>query len=665
MKATSRSAKAKEEGDASKRASLLSRLGCKSEEEILLTVPKDFVDFRHPVRDVSEELIGSVAYFQLTLVQTELQNKSKQICGWAGQPHRLTMTCADAKGTRVKVVVFGNVWAWKDARAGDEVHVQGELKEFNRVLFVTGCQAVEARCRGRIAPIYPGKKGSVKSEDVGSAVADAMHQIERAGYALVAKAGLREADFKRETGFDSGMGLLRAMHEPRSTQEAAKAVDVARRMAADAVVRASVAARQRAAIQASALLITNGDVEELKKRLPFTLTQDQGKAIDEIIDDLRSPFPMRRLLSGDVGTGKSAVFMVAAAAALKAGATVGILAPSLLVVEQICRELGEFYPEVKVHEVRQGGQTGEGINVGTTALLNAAARDGRAFDLVITDEQQKFGVHQKTGVVDAHTNVLEATATAIPRTQALIQFGGMDLSVLRQVPVEKVIQTYITSAKSEDDERRLVRHFSEVVARGFQVAAIYPQVGQQDGDKPGRDDPGYKTVQAAADRWEAVFPGMVAILHGRMSTEEKTEALRKMLTKEKRILISSIVVEVGVTIPSLTAMLIVNPERYGLNQIHQLRGRLARKGGHGKLFLRVDESMEELTRDKPDVLDRLTAVKECNDGFELAERDMELRGFGDVQDQSKSQSGSARSLFWGVKLRAADLKDAARRLKLS
>lgn len=147
-----------------------------------------------------------------------------------------------------------------------------------------------------------------------------------------------------------------------------------------------------------------------------------------------------------------------------------------------------------------------------------------------------------------------------------------------------------------------------------------------------------------------------------MTGDEKTAVIRDMHAMKFQILISSVVIEVGVTLPSLKAMMIVNPERYGLSQIHQLRGRLARKGGNGRLFLVVDEPVEKLRAEKPEMLERLETLVECQDGFELAERDMEMRGFGDVTTRSNTQSGSARCLFWGITVSGDDLMHAAKRL---
>lgn len=550
---------------------------------------------------------------------------------------------------------------------GDCIHVYGEVSLYADRIQLAKARLVNEREQGQILGVYPGKAGQIKGETIEEKVRQAWGLMDRAAKILLDKAALKEDEFPKDCGFADAASLIRGLHNPRNLEEGMKASNAARRLAADAMVRRAMAGRLRPTSEKSRIEISNHSVREAISALPFKLTGDQVRAIRDIVCDLRSNVPMRRLISGDVGTGKSATFMVPAVCVYKAGLSVGIVAPSLLVVEQLARELRQYYPNVPVIEVTKGAKLGEGILVGTTALLNAAKKAGMVFNLFITDEQQKFSVGQKESVVGPHTNVLEATATAIPRTLALTQFGGMNQSILKEVPTSKTIHTHIISMASESDCIRRDDYFYTALERGLQVAVIYPQVAgeKEDGsawDQVTPGDEGYKTVQAAAARWERQFPGKVGCLHGKMTGDEKTAVIRDMHAMKFQILISSVVIEVGVTLPSLKAMMIVNPERYGLSQIHQLRGRLARKGGNGRLFLVVDEPVEKLRAEKPEMLERLETLVECQDGFELAERDMEMRGFGDVTTRSNTQSGSARCLFWGITVSGDDLMHAAKRL---
>lgn len=631
----------------------LKRLGFTCLAECLLSVPKAYEDLTRPRRTLHVQDAGKRVYAVLRLRHKALFDASGQeTWQWKGAS-RVQMDLEDGEGKKIRATAFGNVWPWKDVAQGDDVHVFGEVTEWNGHLQIKNGEPVAPRDRGRVVARYPGKRGQVKGELLADGVARALHRLEDGERLLLAQAGLREEEFSKSTGYASAAKLLEAIHAPANMDEAERARSLACRLSAEAVVRRASFAKVRKAEPASSIPIQKQRVTELVSALPYPLTEDQARAIDEIVKDLRSGYPMRRLLSGDVGTGKSLVFMVPAVAAHEAGAKVAILAPSQLVVAQIARELRGYFPGVPVCEVLSGGELSDGIAIGTTALLKSAEKAKCIFDVVVCDEQHKFSVGQKYGLVSDRTNVLEATATAIPRTLALVNFGGMDVSLLRQSPVAKRVRTRITT---DADMARLRKFFDEVLRRKGQIAVIYPFVEKEAGANGGKN---LATVTAAAERWEKSFPGRVGTLHGNMSSDEKKSVLDRLQAGQVDILISSIVIEVGVTLPSLKAMLIVHPERYGVSQIHQLRGRLSRKGGIGYLFLHVSNDLEK------DARARLELLEECADGFTLAERDMDLRGFGDVDEAGDSQTGATRCLFFGVQLTHKEIDEASRRMSLS
>ncbi len=636
----------------------LKRLGMTKLAECLLSVPKAYLDYTKPIRTVSTgRHLGEHGYFILHAVRKQaFDGRGSQTTFWKSVV-RVQVDAVDEQGTPVRITVFGNVWPWKPVEEGAELHVYGELSVWKEFLQINAPAIVAPKDRGTVGCVYAGKRGQVSGDLLADGVARAMHRLEDAEYMLLAQAGLRASEFKSITGMESPKKLLKQLHNPSTVAEGVAAKEVARKLACESVVRRAAAAKSRPPVAQSAITIRNDVIEGLVAGLSYKLTKDQKRSIDEIVDDLRSAYPMRRLLSGDVGTGKSITFMVPAVAAHMCGAQVGIMAPSQLVVEQLAKEMRGLFPGVKVCEVLSGGKAGEGILIGTTALLKAATKAKKVFDLFITDEQHKFSVDQKSALISKHTNILEATATAIPRTLALVHFGGMDVSVLRESPVMKKITTRITK---NADKPRLNKFFAEVLARKGQIAVIYPFV-EAGGSTEGADGAAeaketLASVQAAGARWSESFPGRVGILHGKMTPDEKTAVIADMHAHRIDILICSIVIEVGVTLPSLKAMLIVNPERYGVSQIHQLRGRVSRKGGHGYLFLHVVDEIPE------DAVERLTLLEECSDGFTLAERDMDMRGFGDIEADSESQTGTSRTLFWGVNLTHKELAEASARM---
>lgn len=627
----------------------LTRLGFSTLAECLLSVPKRYADYTKPTAVVRPELLGQQCYLVLRLVdKTGFDAYKKPTTYWKSVV-RVQLDCRDAHGSPVRATIFGNIWPWRDVEPGAVLHLSGELGEWNGNLALQSPSPVAPEYRGKVAALYRGKSGQVSGEALGAAIKGAMSRLDEAEVLLLAQAGLREDEFRALTGLAQGRTLLTRLHTPKSLREGEEARELAHKLSLESVVRRAAAAKSRPPVSKSAIAVNRDLLAELVAELRFPLTQDQRTAVDEIVADLRSAYPMRRLLSGDVGTGKSITFMLPAVLAYDAGAEVAILAPSQLVVEQLARELRETFPGLPVCEVLSGGKLGEGIAVGTTALTSAARKARKTFDLVITDEQHKFSVEQKAALVSKHTNVLEATATAIPRTLALVNFGGMDVSILRQSPVRKNIVTRLTR---EEDMPRITRFVGEALERGGQVAVVYPLVN----GAAAKEGEQLSSVVAAGAEWERLFPGRVGVLHGRLSPDEKKAVIESMHAGRISILVSSLVIEVGVTLPSLRVMVVMHPDRHGLSQLHQLRGRVARKGGNGYMFLHATAELQ------PEAQDRLQLLVECSDGFTLAERDMDMRGFGDVEDDSESQTGSTRTLFWGVNLSHRELEEASERM---
>lgn len=624
----------------------LSRLGFSSLADCLLCVPNKYLDFTNAKAVVDEQMVGKEHFLLLRLRSVAAFDAARNKTSYWGDAIRVLLTCSDAKGTIVEISVFGNIWPWRESEVGEVLYVYGEVSEWKGRLQLASPIKVSPSARGKAQPIYRGKVGQVSGESVESGVVAALPYLAQAGDALLKRAGMNTAKFTSLTGRRDAASLLKSIHRPVTVAEGLQAIATAKSLCIQSILDRSTAASSRPRLETSVIPINNLVVERLIQKLPYALTPDQRTAINEAVRDVRSPFPMRRLLSGDVGTGKSLVFMVLSAAALEAGAQVGIICPNQLMVKQLSKEFREMFPGTPFCEVLAGDKLGQGIAIGTTALLSAARKAKVTFDLVTTDEQQKFSVEQKSTLQSAHTNVMEATATAIPRTTALVSYGGMDLSVLKTCPVDKLILTRLARPHEGPE---ILDFLHKVVLSGQQVAVVYPLVTKSTPNKDGVEMAG---VVDAANRWERFFPGRIGVLHGRMKGDEKDDVLLKMGRREFDILISSTVIEVGVTLPNLRALVVMEPQRHGIAQIHQMRGRVARKGGRGFVFLLPTQQLE------PEAAERLSLLTRCPDGFTLAEKDLELRGFGDVDVTSEAQSGATELLFWGVKISKHDLDDA-------
>jgi len=637
----------------------LSRLGFTRLSDCLFSVPKEYRDHTKildvlPVADTGERVT-----LRLDTVSRTGYDSNRNTTSFWPKMARLVVRCTDECGQEVTLAVFGNVWPWKDIKMGQEVVVYGELTTFRQYLQINSPILVPEYRQGKVVPVYVGKPGQVSGDKLAVGVANALPLMDEAACMLPARLGIREEDFPAVSGIRNPSRLFKTLHQPQTLAEGVAAKTVARKLSALALVRLAAANKNIAPVIGSSIPVNRDRVGELARGLPYSLTEDQKQAIREIVADLRSPYPMKRLLSGDVGTGKSLTFFLPAVAAHEAGARVAVLAPTQLLVTQLARELREFFPGTPVCEVMSGGKIGDGIVVGTVAVLTAAAKAKVSFGLVIADEQHKFSTGQKNALLSSHTNILESTATAIPRTLALVGFGGMPVSVLRECPVKKEVTTKLVE---HANGAKLFAFVEGIAAKGGQIAVIYPIVG---------DGSDQKSVGAAGARWEKRFPGRVGVLHGQMKDDEKRSVIEVMQAGKLDILISSTVIETGITLPALKAVVVVNPERYGVSQLHQLRGRVARKGGKGYFFMLMPEPKPKEKSGEPGLLlaldeeegldarERLNLLVECSDGFTLAERDMELRGFGNVESGGDTQTGTTYLLFWGVRLIQSDIEEAA------
>lgn len=689
----------------------LKRLGFTSLAECFLSIPKGYNDYTRPIRAVSrplvEHIIGKgkvMAYMILEPVGFEMFDGTNSRCQRLAETHRLIIRCIDGNRKPVNLTVFRNVWPWKGLvealaeRDGSDrsqmppLHVYGALTVFRAEVSMQSPALVHPSNQGKVVPNYVGKAGQVSGERLGAAIQRAAKCIRDAEIIMLAQAGLREDEFRAVVNavelpvecpeINEPIDLLESLHFPQTVAEGMAACDVARRLSAETVVRQAVVARTRLPVPGSSVIVTNDRVNELSSILPHTPTGDQVRAIEEIVKDIRSPYAMNRLLSGDVGTGKSLTFQLPAVAVMMAGANVAILVPSQLLVTQMANELRDMFklPDDKVVEVVNtsaggadkatgkardpgGAAASHRIYVGTTALSTYSKKRKLKFGLLVIDEQHKFSVEQKAALRDRNTNVLEATATAIPRSLALVNFGGMDVSILRESPVKKLIKTRLVG---DFQDERVIDFVRKVVEADGQAAVIYPLVdkaAEVEGEAPAGGGQ-LKSVVEAGQEWGAMFGhDRVAVLHGKLSPAEKDEVIRRFKRREADVLVSSVVIEVGVTLPSLKAVIVRHAERFGVSQLHQLRGRLARQGGRGFMFLMTPLVGPE--GDDPEAgetLERLRLVEGCSDGFTLAEADMEMRGFGDVADDSDMQSGNARALFHNARLTKSEIEASAKRI---
>ncbi|GIN61490.1 ATP-dependent DNA helicase RecG [Robertmurraya siralis] len=384
------------------------------------------------------------------------------------------------------------------------------------------------------------------------------------------------------------------------------------------------------------------DLKKLKgflHSLPFPLTNAQKRVVNEILADMKSPYRMSRLLQGDVGSGKTVVAAIALFASISAGFQGALMVPTEILAEQHaesligllqafniqCELLTSSVKGKKRKEILERLQLGEiDVLIGTHALIQDEVHFHK-LGLVITDEQHRFGVEQRKILREKGENpdVLFMTATPIPRTLAITVFGEMDVSVIDEMPVgRKTIETYW--AKHEMLERVLA-FMEKELAKGRQAYVICPLIEESE----------KLDVQNAIDVHAALmtyFDGryQIGLMHGRLNADEKDTVMKAFSQNELQVLVSTTVVEVGVNVPNATLMVIYDAERFGLAQLHQLRGRVGR-GSEQSYCILLANPKTEIGKE------RMQIMTETNDGFVLSEKDLELRGPGDFF--GKKQSG--------------------------
>ena len=401
--------------------------------------------------------------------------------------------------------------------------------------------------------------------------------------------------------------------------------------------------------------------ESARRALPFKLTPGQKQALAEIVADMQRPQPMNRLLQGDVGAGKTVVALLASIVAMENGLQVAFMAPTEILAEQhyfTLRRLLESsrfrvaaltgsVPAARRREILAEAASGAvNLVVGTHALAEDAV-GFQTLGLVIIDEQHRFGVEQRATLraKGVHPDVLVMTATPIPRTLGLTVFGDLDVSVIRDLPPGR--QPIVTMARPESRRDEAYRVAREALEEGRQVYVIYPLVEESE-----RVD--LRAATEMADHLgKAVFPeSRVALLHGRLKADEKDRVMAAFARGDVSVLVSTTVVEVGVDVPNATVMIVEHAERFGLSQLHQLRGRVGRGSHPSTCVLLYQGRLSDGGRA------RLDALVKTTDGFEIAERDLEIRGPGDFFGTRQSGLPTLRA---GDLLRDHALMEDARR----
>ena len=502
------------------------------------------------------------------------------------------------------------------------VSVQGRLRSMVNPIFEAGYEP--SRFTGRIVPIYRLKAGLSQRtvmQCVRSALdfcADSLPDYLPAGVAL-----------------DNGLATARYAYENIHFPKDAAALAIARRRLVFEELFVLVCAlgmirggRQKAA----GTPLARAELSDFTASLPFTPTGAQLRAINEAAEDMCSGRAMNRLVQGDVGSGKTLVAAACVWYAAQSGAQSAFMAPTEILAEQHFATLSGFLEPFGIRvakltgsmrakerrEVLAGLASGEtGLCVGTHALLSEDV-EFKNLALVVTDEQHRFGVEQRAALVGKGTrpHLLVMSATPIPRTLALIIYGDLDVSIIDELPPGR--QKVGTFAVDESYRARLNGFIEKLAHEGRQIFVVCPRIEE---NEEGAD--GIKSAEEHAEALRAALPDLkIACIHGKMKAKEKDEIMSAFARGETDVLVSTTVIEVGVDVPNAALMVIENADRFGLSQLHQLRGRVGR-GQHKSWCILVSDAKGEEARA------RLSAMVHISDGFKIAEEDLRMRGPGD------------------------------------
>jgi ATP-dependent DNA helicase RecG len=585
----------------------LAKLGLRTVGDLL-----DHAPFRYEL-PVPERRMAELGGDEEVMIAGEVLSVSERR---RGRLKMLTARVSDGSAT-VSATWFNQPWLKQQLQPGTRVRLRGRQGRYG--FDVRSYDLGEAEATADFAPVYPA------SEEI-----SAKKLRELVGVALpAALPDPLPADVRERERLPLRADAYWALHRPRSPVEAEAG---RRRLAFDELLVLQVWLALRRSAHAEEVAPQLGAAGELiaryRRALPFELTEHQERAVAEIDADLGGTIPMQRLLQGDVGSGKTVVALYALLRAVESGRQGALMAPTetlaeqhFLTIEGTCAELGvacALLTSASPKRERLQAQSAD-VVVGTHALIQSGV-ELRDLAVAVVDEQHRFGVEQRRALAAGRSpHVLHMTATPIPRTLALTVYGDLSVSEISEPPADRkpVVTAWVTEDRSSAAYGRLRRHLDE----GRQAYVVCPLIEESETNVA-------RAAEGEADRLRRgeLRGYRVGLLHGRLRPVERRELMARFKAAELDVLVATTVIEVGVDVPNATIMIVQEADRFGLAQLHQLRGRVGR-GAEQSYCLLVSRARDELTET---AVERLEALVRTTDGFELAEEDLRLRGGGQL-----------------------------------
>ena len=604
-------------GVGERRSSLYAKLGVHTLEDLLHHYPRAYLDLSHPL-PVNQAPMGELCAVRGQIVRAKGEQRIR------GGLSLFQFTAVDPEGTAFLITFFNARYTAMSLRQEESYLFYGRMGGTLLRREMNSPQVFPLEAGQAMVPVYPLTAG-LSSKMVAANVASVLPLAQLAEDPL--PPALRQRQRLSALPY-----ALQVIHRPPDQESLAIA---RRRLIFDELFTLSLGMEMlaRGKRTQEALPLPPVPMGPFREALPFTLTQAQDRVIGEALEDLAQPRPMNRLVQGDVGSGKTMVAAACIYHTVKNGRQAVLMAPTELLAEQHFHTLAPLLeplgvrvglltgsvPPSQKREVKKALAKGElDLAVGTHALLTKDVSFA-ALSLVITDEQHRFGVNQRSALTQKGkaVHLLVMSATPIPRTLALIIYGDLDLSVIDQLPPGRTpVGTYRIDSQKRDRAYAFIRRHLE---EGRQAYIVCPLIEVEENSPQALTD----ATHLADQLREGPFKGFqVDLLHGRMRPSQKEEVMGRFVRGQTQLLVSTTVVEVGVDVPNAVIMMVENAERFGLSQLHQLRGRVGRGRFPSHCILLSDSKSE-------DTQARLSVLCRTGDGFAIAEEDLRLRGPGD------------------------------------
>lgn len=601
-------------GVGEKRAALFARLGIGTVDELLHFYPRQYKDYS-TLQKISEAVPGEIACIKATCI-------SDVKCFVSPKSGIKVFSCRVSDNESImEITIFHNRFAAEKLSFGEDYIFYGKVDGglYEKKMINPEIESIGKNLS--VKPVYPQTNG-LNSGAISKVMANAL-----------ANCNPIEEHFpeglKKAYNLIDEWSAINSIHFPKNMNELEKAK---KRLVFEELLYLQLgllSMKAKTAVSHSPKILTDFS-EEFEALLPYSLTGAQKRVISEAVSDLKADTPMSRLVQGDVGSGKTAVAMSLMYSVAKNGMQSSMMAPTEILAEQHFENISRVFEAQNIHTVLLTGsmtaaqkrkvkaqiQSGEAqVVIGTHAVIQADV-EFQNLGLVIADEQHRFGVKQRSTFAKKgeNVNMLVMSATPIPRTLALFIYGELDISVLDEMPAgRKKIDTFVVTSAYH---KRVYKFIKEEIQKGRQAYIVCPLVEEGENELVSANEYAEELKNGDFKNYK------IAVLHGKMKGSEKDAVMRKFSEGEIDILVATTVIEVGIDVPNATVMMVENAERFGLSQLHQLRGRIGR-GEHSSYCILVSDNESKKS------VSRLEIMKHSSDGFKIADEDLKLRGPGD------------------------------------